>query len=116
MPNDDLEAKKGERSGFANLSELLNHLDAHGGNAAVVVALEPPKDQPAPSSSETKRLASELMTRAEEATGLKVEASNVFPNLGRFVLKAPAELIRNIAAQPEVADTTPNEIRGGLVG
>jgi hypothetical protein len=113
---DDLEPKSTEGSGFASLSELLNHLDVHGGNEAVVVALEPPKGQVVPSSSETERVASELMHRAEQATGLKVEASNVFPRLGRFVLRAPADLIRNIASQPEVAETTPNEIRGsGMV-
>ena len=109
---DDLEAGKKEGSGFATLSDLLSHLDAHGGNAAVVVALEPPKGQTVPSSFETERMASELMKRAEQETGLKVEASNVFPRLGRFVFKAPAELIRHVASQPEVAETTPNELPG----
>jgi hypothetical protein len=38
-----------------------------------------------------------------------VARSNVFR---RFAFDAPAEIIRHVAAQPEVTETTPNEFRG----
>ena len=111
-----LEHKKDEAGGFGNLSELLSHLDEHGGNAAVVVTLKPPPGQIVPSPNETERLCGELIDRAEQATGLRVGRRNVFKRLGRFVLDAPAGVIRHIAQQPEVTETTPNELRGfGLI-
>ena len=108
--------EKNDISGFASLSELLSYLDDHGGNAAVIVALKPPPGKIVPATSETKRIATELIVRAEKATGLRVAGSNVFQYLGRFVLNAPSEIIRHIAVQPEVTETTPNKLRGsGLI-
>jgi hypothetical protein len=109
---DSIEPEENRSAGFANLSELLSHLDHHGGTAAVVVALKPPPGQIVPSAAETERLATELIARAERATGLQVARSNVFRRFGRFVVDAPAQIIRQVAAQPEVAETTPNEVRG----
>ena len=114
--SDPIGPKKGEGGGFGSLSELLSHLDEHGGHAAVVVTLKPPPGQIVPAANETERLAKELIERAEKATGLRVEKSNVFQRLGRFVFDAPAGVIRHIAQQPEVTETTPNELRGfGLI-
>jgi hypothetical protein len=108
---DPIKPKENESAGFTSLSELLSHLDRQGGTAAVVVALKPPPCQSVPSAAETERLATELIARAERATGLRVARSNVFRRFGRFVFDGPAELIRYVAAQPEVAETTPNEFR-----
>jgi hypothetical protein len=114
--NNPIEPRNDEAGGFGSLSELLSHLDEHGGNAAVVVTLKPPPGQIVPSPNETGRLSRELIERAEQATGLRVGKSNVFQRLGRFVLDAPAGVIRHIAQQPEVTETTPNELRGfGLI-
>jgi hypothetical protein len=107
-----IEPDKRAGEGFGSLSELLSHLDEHGGHASVVVALKPPPGQIVPSANETQRLAKELIDRAENATGLRVAKSNVFQRLGRFVVDAPPGVIRHIAQQPEVTETTPNEVRG----
>jgi hypothetical protein len=102
--------------GYADLSELLKHLDRDGGKAAVVVALKAPEAHPVPPPEETERLAKKLIGDAEKATGSHPGNSNVFRRFGRFVLEAPAEMIRYIAAQPEVEEVTPNERRDlGLI-
>jgi hypothetical protein len=109
---DPIEPKENQSVGYASLSELLSHLDRYGGNAAVVVALKPPPGQSVPSVAETERLAKELIARAERATGLQIARSNVFRRFGRFVFDGPAQIIRHVAAQPEVAEATPNEVLG----
>jgi hypothetical protein len=111
-----IDPEKDKGGGFASLSELLSHLETHGGNAAVVVALKAPKGQTVPSGAETERIAAELINRAEKETGTRVSGSNVFHRLGRFVLDGPAEVIRHVSSQPEVEEVTPNEYRGfGLI-
>jgi hypothetical protein len=111
-----LNRRKTVRAGLHDLSELLAHLDRSGGNAAVVVALKPPEGRPVASPDETERLAKEPVSRVEQATGRRVANSNVFRRFGRFVIDAPAEIIRQVAAQPEVQEVTPNELRGlGLI-
>jgi hypothetical protein len=102
--------------GFATLDDLLKHLDRVGGDAAVVVALRSSSAGELPSPNETQRLASQLIARAEDATGQRIARSNVFKRLGRFVIEAPAAAIRFVAAQPEVTETTPNKLQGlGLI-
>lgn len=102
--------------GYADLSDLLNRLDRDGGTAAVVVALKAPDAQPVPPPEETERLAEKLINDAAKATGSHPGSANVFRRFGRFVLEAPAEMIRYIAAQPEVEKVTPNERRDfGLI-
>jgi hypothetical protein len=111
--NDD---QKNGKEGFGSLAELLTHLDEHGGNAAVVVALKAPAGRSVPSGPETERIASDLIARAEKATGSRVAGSNVFSRLGRFVLDGSADVIRHVSSQPEVEEVTPNEYRGfGLI-
>ena len=108
--------KKGKDEGFGSLAELLSYLEEHGGNAGVVVALKAPKVQNVPSRLETERIASDLIARAQNATGGRVAGSHVFERLGRFVLDGPAEVIRYVSSQPEVEEVTPNEYRGfGLI-
>jgi hypothetical protein len=108
----DVGRSSGENpQGYADLPELLRHLDRDGGTAAVVVALKAPDAHPVPPPEETERLAKKLIDDAEKATGSHPSNSNVFRRFGRFVLEAPAEIIRYIAAQPEVEDVTPNEKR-----
>jgi hypothetical protein len=102
--------------GYPDLPELLKHLDRNGGTAAVVVALKSPDARPVPLPEETERLAKKLISDAEKATGSHPGSSNVFRRFGRFVLEAPAEMIRYIAAQPEVEEVIPNERRDfGLI-
>jgi hypothetical protein len=114
--DDRAQSRKESSGGFAHLSELLAYLDHKGGNAAVVVTLKPPGGRPVVSPEETERLAKELIGRAEKATGRHVASTNVFRRFGRFVIDAPAEIIRYVASQPEVQEVTPNEIRGsGLI-
>jgi hypothetical protein len=103
-------------SAFSNLSDVLKNLDRNGGTAAVVVALKAPTSRPVPPPEETERLAKKLISDAEKATGGHSGNANVFRRFGRFVLEAPAEIIRHIAAQPEVEDITPNQQSGfGLI-
>jgi hypothetical protein len=114
--DDRAQSPKEGSGGFAHLSELLTHLDRNGGNATVVVALKPPEGRSVASADETERLAKELIGRAEKATGRHVASTNVFRRFGRFVIDAPAEIIRHVVTEPEVQEVTPNEIRGsGLI-
>ena len=110
----DPEDKK--EGGFGSLPELLSYLETQGGNAEVVVALKAPEGRIVPSSDETERIASELINRAEKATGSQVARSHVFARLGRFAMDGPAQIIRYLSSQPEVEEVTPNESRGfGLI-
>jgi hypothetical protein len=102
--------------GYADLPELLKHLDSDGGTAAVVVALKAPGGRPVLPPEETELLAKKLISDAEKVTGSHPGNSNIFRRFGRFVVEAPAEIIRYIAAQPEVSEVTPNERRDfGLI-
>jgi len=111
-----IDPEKKEEGGFASLPELLSHLERQGGNAEVIVALKAPEGLIVPSSDETKRIASELINRAEKETGSQVARSHVFSHLGRFAMDGPAQVIRYISSQPEVEEVTPNEFRDlGLI-
>lgn len=99
------------QTGFVSLTALLSYLDQHGGNATVMVSLKAPSEARVPSVDETKRLASELIARAERATGSHVARSNIFPHFGRFVIDGPANVIRHVASQPEVSSAEPNQLR-----
>lgn len=115
MSDVDSSPEKGSQ-GYADLHELLKHLDRDGGTAGVIVVLKSPDANPVPPADETDRLAKKLISDAEEATGSHPGNSNVFRRFGRFVVEAPAEIIRYIAAQPEVSEVTPNERRDfGLI-
>lgn len=64
----------------------------------------------APEREAAERLPHELLARVARELALEASACDlhVFPNLGYFVLAAPARLVERMLAQPEVASASAN--------
>jgi hypothetical protein len=108
----------GERDPAKKIApELLRQLDsAEAGVNSVqaVFSLRPtvagkrfiePKD--------TDRVVKQMLQRVQRETGTKPEDYHVFPNLGSFVIAAPAQFLRRLLEQKEIASAIPNRVNGG---
>jgi len=90
--------------------ELERQIENADGNLVqAVVRLRPgSRDEVVPSPEETERLTHSLLERAEAAARVGAADFNVFENLGYFVVSAPAEYVRALIQEPEVASAIPN--------
>lgn len=61
------------------------------------------------SPAEVDELARRVVARVERAIGRRAESFRVYENLNSFSLDASPELIRALAAQPEVASLNPTK-------
>ena len=68
----------------------------------------------APPPGASRDLADLVVGRVAEELGATADQYdlNVFPNLGYFVLSAPAGFVERVLAQPEVASASANRRRG----
>lgn len=83
--------------------------NADGELVEAVVRLKPTSaGEIVPSPEETERLVHRLLGRAEAAVQVEANDFNVFENLGYFVVSAPAEYVRALVQEPEVASAIPN--------
>jgi len=79
-----------------------------------VLRLRPTTRSAAPPPAATRDLAELVVGRVAEELGAAADQYdvNVFPNLGYFVLSAPAGFVERVLAQPEVASASANRRRG----
>lgn len=85
------------------LEEQLAEADASSKSLAVWGTLQTPLGKRDLSPTDVGELAHRIVARAEEATGDRAKAVQVYENLNTFSLDATPRLIRNLAMQPEVA-------------
>jgi hypothetical protein len=77
-----------------------------------VVHLRPAPGAVATPPTETIRLARELITRAQVASGEQEDAFNVFKYLGSFAVSAKPSFLKALVTQPEVASVIANRQTG----
>ncbi len=84
--------------------ELARQLSAStsDGSVEAVVRLKPEPGAPATPPEETERLARELVSRTQKASGEHEDAVNVFKYLGSFAISAKPSFLKTLIAQPEV--------------
>jgi hypothetical protein len=99
------------------LTRQLERAAADDAPVEAVFVLRLPRGRAAPDPAQTEALARELVDRVRDSTGRSVGDVHVFRNLGRFVVSADADVVRELLAQPEVesalANRRPGEERVG---
>jgi hypothetical protein len=73
-----------------------------------VVRLRPQPGTHAQPPEETERIAKELVSRTQKASGEHEDAVNVFKYLGSFAISAKPAFLKALIAQPEVAAALAN--------
>lgn len=91
------------------LEEQIKAAAAGGPCVGVWGTLAMPVGKKSLSPAEVDELARRVVARVEKALGRRAESFHVYENLNSFSLDAPPELIRALAAQPEVASLNPTK-------
>jgi hypothetical protein len=100
--------------------ELLRQLEtAEAGDSDLqaVFYLKPsnPKQQ-FMEPEETEATVKRILKRVAKETGIKPEDSHIFRNFGSFVVAAPAQFVRKLLEQDEIASAVPNRLGDGRAG
>jgi hypothetical protein len=99
----------------ANLLKELEQADKDNHELQVVFTLRPPNpEQKYLTAEQTQSIVKKLLAQVEGETGEAPRDSNVFKNLGSFVVVASANFIRKLLEQDEIASAIANRQPGSL--